>query len=249
VKAAEKYSSRAQAMLDNTILIDPNTDTYVNPLRYGYDLIDLRYALVTHAHIDHFYPDDLYNRMIPYARFASEPFPVTVYGSEEVTDVIKEMIERKSPRFDGILSYVTLHAYEPITIEKYTIVPLPAVHTGGAFVYQISADGKPFLYGNDSGVFQDEVFDYWKANGTVFDFVSLDCTEANRTVLYTHHMNPERNIEVRNHMLRDGSATPETRFCCTHFSHNGIPVLYEEFLPLAKSEGFDLAYDGMTVTI
>ena len=58
----------------------------------------------------------------------------------------------------------------------------------------------------------------------------------------------EQNIEVRERMLRDGIADEKTRFICHHFSHNGI-ILYDELTEMMKPHGFDVAYDGLTVTL
>ena len=46
----------------------------------------------------------------------------------------------------------------------------------------------------------------------------------------------------------DGIADEKTRFICHHFSHNGI-ILYDELTKMMKPHGFDVAYDGLTVTL
>lgn len=245
----KNFRARSQALLDETILIDMNPDTYMNAWRYGFSLIKLKHLLITHAHGDHFYPDDLTNRAKHFSYFEGESFPLTVYGSKTVTSRVQKIIDSNPARYENRLRAVTLTAFEPVQIEKYTVVPLPAVHGADPFVYQISADGKTFLYGNDSGIFTDDVFNYWKENGIVFDYVSLDCTEACRPITYDHHMNLERNIYIRSRMLQDGTADAHTRFCCNHFSHNGHFAVYEDFLPIAEREGFLVTYDGMTVEI
>ena len=241
--------TRSQALLDETILIDPNPDTFANSLRYGFSLIEVKHVLVTHAHIDHFYPEDLVNRTKHFSHFCGEIFPVTLYGSKAVTDKLAEMISGNPSRFEGYVRFVTLEPFVEVDIAGYTVVPLPAVHSAGPFVYQISKDGKTFLYGNDSGVFEDRVFDYWKERGVRFDFVSLDCTEACRVINYAHHMNFERNLLVRDRMLAIGAADANTQFCANHFSHNGTSVVYDDFVPIAAKEGFLVTYDGMTVEI
>jgi phosphoribosyl 1,2-cyclic phosphate phosphodiesterase len=50
-------------------------------------------------------------------------------------------------------------------------------------------------------------------------------------------------------MLEEGYADESTIFICNHFSHNGIHVVYDEFVPIAEKEGFLVSYDGMVVTI
>jgi phosphoribosyl 1,2-cyclic phosphate phosphodiesterase len=53
------------------------------------------------------------------------------------------------------------------------------------------------------------------------------------------------NIEVRKRMLEMGIVDEKTIFLCNHFSHNGYSVVYEEFEPIAKKQGFLTSYDGM----
>ncbi|MBR0216998.1 MAG: carbon-phosphorus lyase, partial [Clostridia bacterium] len=78
--------------------------------------------------------------------------------------------------------------------------------------------------------------------------VSLDSTMGRLKNRYNGHMSFEQNIEVRERMLRDGIADEKTRFICHHFSHNGI-ILYDELSEMMKPHGFDVAYDGLTVTL
>lgn len=244
--------TRSQAMIDDTLFIDPNPDTFGNTLRYGFDLLSIRHMLVTHTHHDHFYTTDFYNRKPHFAHFAGEePYPVTIYGSEVATGKIQQMIDGSKGAFQNYLSACTLTPFIPVQIEKYTVVPLPARHAEGTgpLMYQISADGKTLLYAHDTGLFFEEVWDYWQKNGTVFDFVSLDCTEACRHIEYAHHMNLERNIVIKQRMLEYGIATDKTVFCCNHFSHNGTHAVYDDFVEIAKKEGFLVSYDGMTVEI
>ena len=57
------------------------------------------------------------------------------------------------------------------------------------------------------------------------------------------------NVKVRARMLELGIADENTKFICNHFSHNGIHAVYDEFLPIAAREGFDVSYDGKIVEV
>jgi len=46
----------------------------------------------------------------------------------------------------------------------------------GALFYIIKQGEKTLLYAHDTGYFYDEVFEYIKDKGIVFDLASLDCT-------------------------------------------------------------------------
>ncbi|MCQ2771407.1 MAG: PhnP protein, partial [Clostridia bacterium] len=89
--------------------------------------------------------------------------------------------------------------------------------------------------------------DYLLSNNYKFDLVSLDCTEGNRHISYHGHMCIERNIIVKDRMLRQGLANEKTIFVINHFSHNGRNVNYDEMSVIAKDNGFVNSYDGMEI--
>ena len=82
-----------------------------------------------------------------------------------------------------------------------------------------------------------------------FDMVSLDCTNACLPLTYVGHMGLAENAQVRRRMLDEGYADENTRFVCNHYSHNGISVVYDDFVPVAGKEGFLVSYDGMIMEI
>ena len=59
--------TRAQAVIDDRILMDLGPDTYLHMLHQGLDLPAIHTLLVTHAHQDHWYPLELLLRGEPYA--------------------------------------------------------------------------------------------------------------------------------------------------------------------------------------
>lgn len=244
--------SRSQASIDDKILIDLNEDTYWHELRYGKDLVNFHHLLITHTHPDHFVPSVFYNRVHGFCHTENgEESLLTVYGSEKVTETVRHIIEGNPQGFAGRLAFRTLAPFETVDIEGYAVTALPAEHAKytGPFIYQIAKDGRTLLYGHDSDVFSDAVFDYWKANGVRFDYVSLDCTAGDRHIEYHGHMNLERNLITREKMLACGAADEKTVFCCNHFSHNSAGSVYDVMLPIAEKNQFLLSFDGMSVEI
>ena len=69
--------TRAQALVNERILLDFGPDTYAHALRYGLDLAQLRTCLITHTHSDHFYPEDLLARMDGYCTLQTE-YPLRI---------------------------------------------------------------------------------------------------------------------------------------------------------------------------
>ena len=242
--------TRSQAMIDDTLLIDAGADTYMHSLRYGFELSRTPYVLVTHIHPDHFYLAEFLNR--GYAHVAGGCPTMTICGSQTVTDMATDVIKQYEAFLNGRLAVQTLCPFEPTVLGDHTVTPLPAVHAPhtGPLIYQITSGGKTLLYGHDTGILHDDIWDYWAKTRPVFDFVSLDCTAAAVPMNYDHHMNLERNVLVRDRMVAMGVTHEGTRFCSNHFSHNGgDKVVYDDFAILAAEHGFMTSYDGMIVEI
>ena len=51
--------SRAQALINDELLMDFNADTVCHYLQYGFDWDKITACLITHSHCDHLYPDDI----------------------------------------------------------------------------------------------------------------------------------------------------------------------------------------------
>lgn len=246
-RGGKNVRMRPNAMIDDVLKIDFNADTYGQSLKFGVDLTDLKYLLVTHTHSDHFYPNDLNMRRQGFANFCGNKSMMTVYGSEKVMNTIRPMAEAKP--MSGLLQGVEIKPFESVQIDKYTVYPVRGVHdpNAGPLIYAITDGTSTLLYWHDSGPLPDEAFAYWKENGLRFDFVSMDCTSACSPIDYDAHMNFERNIKMRDRLLAEGLADEKTVFCCNHFSHNGAHSLYDEFVEIAAKEGFITSYDGMVV--
>lgn len=64
-KKGKFIRTRSQLLVDDSLLIDFNADTYMHSLKYDFDLGKLKDVLITHVHEDHFYPEDiLYRRAV-----------------------------------------------------------------------------------------------------------------------------------------------------------------------------------------
>ena len=248
-RGGKNIRMRPNAMIDGVLKIDFNADTYGQSLKYGVDLTDLQYLLVTHTHSDHFYPTELNFRRRGFGNFCGEPTMLTVYGDEKVYNIVNPAAQVKG--MEGLMQAVAVHPMEPFAVDKYTVYPVRGVHdpNAGPLVYAITDGEKSLLYWHDSGPLPDEAFAFWKANGLRFDYVSMDCTSACSPMNYDAHMNLERNIAMRERLLTEGLAGEKTVFCCNHFSHNGANSLYDDFVEIAAKEGFITSYDGMVVEI
>ncbi len=239
--------SRSQALIDGKLLIDFPSDTYWHLMKNGIDLLNIENCLITHTHSDHFYERDLHNIRPGFAH-TPEDYRFNIYGSQAVYETVCEQVASAPDKF-GALTVNKLDIFTPTEICGYIVTALPSHHDpkSGPQFYMVKGE-KTLLYAHDTHFFMDSVWEYFEKTKPHFDLVSLDCTNACLPLTYIGHMGLTENVEVRRRMIDMGVADENTLFICNHFSHNGINVVYDDFVPIAAKEGFLVSYDGMTVT-
>lgn len=241
--------TRSQALINDDLLIDLPADTYMHIINYGLDLRSIEHILITHSHEDHLYPLELGNIRPPFAHRKPGAGPVNVYASQASSAAVLDGAVASRVLEDEYLRVHTLKAFEPVKIKSYTVTPLKANHDSriDPLIYIISDGEKTMLYGNDTGWFLLETWDYLKNSGVKFDYVSLDCTcTADKEPEPNGHMNLVACAHTKEEMIKVGCADENTLFCVHHFSHNG-GYTYDELVPVAKELGFMTSYDSMEV--
>ena len=135
-------------------------------------------------------------------------------------------------------------------VGEYLVTPLPAVHmdTEQALIYLIEKDGKTLFYGNDTGVFSEEIDDYLKRNGKKIDVLSLDCTKCDNEFEYYTHMSMAEGRMIADRFIKKGLLSDDVKLYYTHFSHNGGQI-YDDLVVAAKKYGFEVAYDGLKISL
>ncbi len=239
--------TRSQAVVDDRLLIDFPPDTYAHMLDYGLNMPAIRTLIVTHSHQDHWYPEELMLRRKGFA--VDIAGTLDIYGNDAVgrslEQFLKEVSETASNRPQ--VAFHELKEFCSYSADGYTVTPLKAAHNPleNCFIYIIEKDGKRLLYGNDTGEFPEETWEFMK--GIRLDLASLDCT-MQRLQMKTGHMGLANDVNVADRLRRIGCADENTKFILTHFSHNG-GWLHEEMERQAAKYGFCVAYDGMTAEV
>lgn len=241
--------TRSQALINDTLLIDFPADTYMHVFTHGLPLHKIHHCLITHAHSDHLYPADFSMRGRSFAKLGDDTEPLNVYGSGIVRATVERQIDLANLEKLNIVKFHVLAPFETYNIDGFRVTPLTARHdpNSGPYIYIIQKDGKTMLYGNDTGVFPDETWEYLASKPVRFNYVSLDCCNGAGTMNYDTHMNIERNLIVRDRLKELNCADSKTVFCSNHFSHNAKVVLYNELIEATKDYGFLVSYDGMEV--
>lgn len=252
-KNIRKHSC-ALILPDTLIDLPPGIFTQID--RFPYDLIDIKYLLVTHSHEDHFLP-----WLLHWRRMASDitlPPPTNVsgprfchletlhvYGNESVCYGVRRYVG--NPR-EFAISICNVQPFVEYSMETMQFIPLIANHPDGhhrALNYIIKREGKTILYALDTGWFLPETYERIRCE--VFDLVVIEATfgyGADSNV----HMNFRKVMEVLNLFNKDGLLKEGAPFCISHISPHFAPV-HDELAPVMAKEGITVAYDGMEITL
>lgn len=250
-RGGKNIRRRAQALINDDMMVDINSDNYSFSLDYGIDLSKIAHMPITHSHSDHFILWDLELRGNDYAHNMAAP-TLNMYVNHEVYAVFQYLSGKYFEKevLDGIhCTYVK--PFVPFTAGRYTITPLLALHkrTEDCYIYIFQEGDKAILYANDTGIFPAETFAYLETlKGTLlFDLVSLDCTAGPKKE-GTNHMGLPDNREIKKRLAEMGLVDAHTKYVITHFSHNG-GLLHEELEKAVREDGFLVAYDGMEMDV
>ena len=82
----ERVRSRSQIILDGELSVDFPPDAFYHGAVFGAELFKIKYLLITHSHMDHFYAHDFVLRGYKYARALE---PLHIFGNGEVREVFE----------------------------------------------------------------------------------------------------------------------------------------------------------------
>ncbi len=247
---ASEYRSRTQVLIDGILSVDFPPEGYVNSLKFGHNLADLKYLLVTHSHMDHFYAHDFILRGYKYAEF-EEP-KLNIYGNNEVFAVFNECTAREmKPEVRPNIQFNVISPYVDFQMGEYRVITIPAQHstTEDALLFYIEKDKKGYLHLHDTGRISYEALKFLSDKGVKADVVAFDCTFINHTAgNVSRHMGIEDNMIVKAKLYDLGIIDRNTDLIITHFSHHANPCR-ANLAEVEKKYSVKAAYDGMTVFI
>ena len=243
----QNLRTRTQALLDCELLIDFPPDTYCHALRYGLNLGKIHTLLVTHSHMDHWFPTDLIHRHEHFGHGAKGI--LDVYGNEAVEKAFWDniLIDRFKPHPIGdAVHFHRTHGGDKFTSKGWEITAVPADHDKReeCLIYICKKNGKTVLYGHDTGVnFSPLAWELITAER--YDLISLDATMGAKTINGYHMGLPD--VEATLKKLESlGCVDGATRRVINHFSHNG-GMTHEKLTAWGQERGILAAYDGMEV--
>lgn len=243
----KELRTRTQAVIDGRLLIDFPPDTYAHALANRMDLGKIRHLLVTHSHMDHFFPAELIHRHEHFGHNAQGI--LHVYGNEAVEKAFYDAVLidrfRVHPLGDAV-HFVKIAPFEDFMADGYHIIPVPADHDKRetCLIYIIEKEVTCLLYGHDTGMNLSR--EAWECIfGHKYSLISLDATMGRKQV-DGYHMGLPDDIAFAKLLEEHGCADGQTVKVINHFSHNG-EMTHEQLEAFAQEHGMAAAYDGMKV--
>ena len=249
-RAGHEVRSRSQVILDDELSVDFPPDAYSHAVAQGVDLSAIKYLIVTHAHMDHFYAYDFILRGYKYAYGMTAP-KLTIFGNEEVCDVFREDTRREMKDCVNLnLEIVPVAPFTKVSFGDWNIYSVPAHHSSKEpLLYLIEREDKRVLHLTDTGRIPEESIRFLAQIAKRVDLVTLDCTFLWQTSdPLARHMDVRECANTVERLKKAGVADEQTIKVITHFSHNSAPS--DEAVERAQREyGFLAAYDGMKLDI
>jgi len=246
-----EFRTRSQVLIDGELSIDFPPEAYYHSIKYNIDLSAVKYLLVSHSHMDHFYAHDFILRGYKYADKMAENI-INIYGNAEVIKVYNECTKRELKTV--VAPHICLNELQPysvFSVGEYRVIAIPAIHSKeeDALLFYIEKSGKGYLHLYDSGEVEDKALTFLSKNGARASLVSFDCTFVNHTAQPdARHMGIENNMRIKQKLLNLGVCNSDTKFVITHFSHNSNP-LKQNLKSVEKQYGVIAAYDGFSIEI
>lgn len=249
-RGGREIRTRSQILIDGDVLFDFPMDTYMHMLKYKLDLSAVKHVLITHAHMDHCYPQEFCMRGAPFAHDLTEKF-VTVYCNPTVADIFGQDTSREMRKeIADTIRVQVIAPYEAVRAGDTTFIALPAEHTKGenCLVYYVERGGVGALLLNDTGMLDIEVYKRLFDMGGRVDIAALDCTYGNMRHGAGRHMGLLDIVDQTELMKKAGVLKKNARIIATHFSHN-CELSYDDMQRAADEYGITVAYDGMELTV
>lgn len=242
--------TRSQVLIDDDLLIDFPPESYVHSLGGQFNLSKIKYLLVSHSHMDHFYAHDFILRGYKYAKLEQDV--LHIYGNEEVSKVFSECTAREMKQVVAPhLNLQVIDKYNCFTFGDYKVLTIPAQHSQQEtdLLFYIEKHGVGYLHLYDTGRISKDALSFLKDNGAKANLVSFDCTFLNVTAGdVSRHMGIEDDMIIKTQLEDLNVVNDKTKFVITHFSHNANPIR-KNLAEVENKYGVIAAYDGLQLEI
>jgi phosphoribosyl 1,2-cyclic phosphate phosphodiesterase len=234
---------RTSILINNDLMIDMGPDLVSSCSSLSISINNLKYALITHSHFDHFYPNNLEIRSKRYRDDA--PSLLTLVGGPSVLRTL-DQIGYKDVEMEVIR--VPFLPFNSLELPPYTVKSIAATHAplhGDAMNYIIDDGENKILYATDTGIFNDKVWS--EIEGTQFKLIIIDVTNGQGKTS-PNHLNFEGLGIMLSRLKKLNALTKTTQVYATHFSHRSNPP-HSELSDLLKKLEVNCSFDGLVLDL
>jgi len=114
-------------------------------------------------------------------------------------------------------------------------------------LYSVASDGRALFYGTDTATLLEQTWEAFRHYKMQFDLVILDHTYG-KDQRGGDHLSAQEVVEHANRLHAEGALKPNGRVFATHIAHEGNPP-HPELAAFAKQHGYEVAHDGLILTI
>jgi phosphoribosyl 1,2-cyclic phosphate phosphodiesterase len=228
--------TRSGALIDNVLKIDFGPDTFAQCATLKLHPQEWKWIVFTHTHYDHFTPQMLQYAFPPFVEEGS-PAP-EVFGNKAILDGFRGAFDQEQQ-----LKRRLIKSFETIEIGDYEVTPIRAYHKldEDSLNLIIRKNGSTLLYALDTGVYQQETWDFLK--GWKLDCAIIECTDGFNPADYWGHLSCAELLEVVNRLRDMGCLNNGSPICTSHHSHTGLAT-HAELEDFLVPNGIQVGYDG-----
>ena len=252
--------SRASIRIDSEYQIDIPPDNYLQMMRLGTDMFDVRHLMISHTHGDHLSLTAISDKAMSLEMNGD---PLIVYISKPGLEYASKFIEGGplSEQYDSqhkaMIDIRILDYFTTVPVGDMQADIVAGNHKGfgeneKSINYLLTAeDGSSVLYALDTGYYTDESFEYLEGKRT--DSLVLDCTFAGRTDRAEFpfgHLDLMSFIRMLEKMTSIGFIDSTTKVFASHLnSHQGLT--HWEIQERFDASPFEVtvAHDGLIAEI
>lgn len=244
------------AMIDDDLLIDLGPDISGSCMRFGLDLASVRWVLQTHSHGDHLLPVHASARAASWAAknaqslewfVNSHSIDIIIQGNSKSLVKMDMAIDDDAP---AQLTLTTINPWQELTFGPYRVLTIPANHASAPnpMLFAIQKEGRGVLYGSDTSALPIDVWPRVAEYGWRFDVVVFDHNDGFTRAKSATHMGSVAVLTEFDRMRSSNLVSDDTRLLGTHIAHHSNGV-HEDESRKAQALGYDIAYDGLVVTV
>lgn len=244
IHGGKNIRKRCAYMINDDLLVDMGPDLFMACAQHGVNLLNTKYMLVTHSHLDHFNVQNLKlraeqfrpNKDLPEVTLVGGPSTMALLNQSGSTD--KKMALRRVP----------INPYDCVTLPDYNVQSVKATHfpsVGDAMNYVIDDGQKKVLIASDTGIYEEKAFQHLE--NIQLDVLIIEATKGDKPSNIIH-----MNIDDVQHMVEKmkevGTVTDRTEIYTTHFAHQFCPP-HEELSKMFRKIGIHCVYDGLVIDV